>query len=121
MAGHEINKCNIAEDGVCALHGVEVERRRNASTKFLVAYSLILFILAGSFIYTRDVKLEADFKNQNISNTVDILSREISTLVTMQARADERYNSVLREMESLNKQIAAMLSLHTKDIGSGKK
>lgn len=125
--GKEITECNIAKDGVCALHGVEVERRKNAReniealeskmpfllssiNKLLAFQILLLVIMGGSYAYTRDVAQTAEYHVRDAKNEFASLTESINTLKIVSTRADERYVAVLRELENLNRQIGVIIS-----------
>jgi hypothetical protein len=127
MGGKEITECNVAKDGVCALHGVEVERRRNARedvetlkskmpfllssiNKLLAFQILLLVIMGGSYAYTRDVSQTAEFHARDAKSEFSTLTDSINNLKIVSTRADERYVAVLRELETLNRQIGAIIT-----------
>ncbi len=125
--GKEINECNVVKDGVCALHGVEVERRRAvrdnieeiqkkmpfllSSINKLLAFQVILIvIMGGSYTYTRDVSQSADIHARDARAEILSLSESVNSLKAISARTDERYLSVLRELEVLNRHMTALLN-----------
>jgi len=122
MSGHEVKECNVAKDGVCALHGVEVERRKQTAQMVenipgmlttmnrIVGYSTLLsLIVIAGFVYIRDVKQAVDYSLELHKSDVSMLTAQIGALTTTAARSEEKYVSILREMESLNGQIRMMI------------
>jgi hypothetical protein len=118
MAGHEIKECNVAHDGVCALHGVEVERRKHTAEiaenipgilttmNRMIGYSvLVSMIVIAGFIYIRDVKQQVDYSHEMHKSDIALITAQVSALTTTVARSEEKYSSILREMENLNSQI----------------
>jgi hypothetical protein len=118
VSGDEIRECNIAKDGVCALHGVEVERRRQTAEETahipgiltnmnrIIGYSTLLsLIIVAGFIYIRDVKQAVDYSHEKHKSDMSIITAQISTLTTTAARSEEKYIAMLRELENLNGQI----------------
>jgi hypothetical protein len=123
MTGHEIKECNVAHDGVCALHGVEVERRKQTAEiaqnipgmlttmNRIIGYSvLVTLVVAGGFIYIRDVKQQVDYSLELHKSDITMLTAQISALTTTVARSEEKYSSILREMENLNGQIRSLIA-----------
>jgi hypothetical protein len=122
MAGHEIKECNVAHDGVCALHGVEVERRKHTAQiaenipgilttmNRMVGYSvLVSLVVTAGFIYIRDVKQQVDYSYEIHKSDIALITSQIRDLATTSARSEEKYASILREIESLNSQIRAIV------------
>lgn len=111
----DIEGCQMSETGVCALHDVEVERRKGMKelvdkipdimTKLnwvlgasIGASSLAIVILIGSYTYTNIVKvsLKKDIQsvqsttledNKFIRETVLSLTHNVATLQAMQAQS----------------------------------
>jgi hypothetical protein len=126
MAGHEIKECKIAEDGVCALHGIEVERRKQTAQMVenipgiltnmnrIIGYSvLVSLIIVGGFVYIRDVKQAVDYSHEMHKSDMALVTAQISTLTTTAARSEEKYVAMLRELENLNGQIRVLISSNT--------
>jgi len=122
MTGHEIKECNVAKDGVCALHGVEVERRRQTAQiaenipgilttmNRIVGYSvLVTMVIAGGFVYIRDVKQQADYSHEMHKSDIAMITAQVSVLTTTVARSEEKYAAILREMENLNGHIRMII------------
>jgi len=124
--GMEIKECSVTKDGVCALHGIEVERRKNVKegldsiaskmpfllssiNKLLAFQVLLLVIMGGSYAYTRDVSQSAENHNAEAKKDIFTLIESINSIKIVSTRTDERYIAVLRELESVNRQINTML------------
>jgi len=121
MDQHEAEKCNFGEDGVCAFHGVEVERRQNARIwqSGIAGWAvLVTMFVAGAYIYAREIK--DDMRTQyaaNVSATsadIKILSKQVDSLAQGQARTDERYASLLRAITEMNANISTLTYLQFK-------
>ncbi|MGV0961845.1 MAG: hypothetical protein ACOYB1_18625 [Limnohabitans sp.] len=123
MSGHEIKECNVAHDGVCALHGVEVERRKHTAQivenipvllttmNRIIGYSvLVTMVVAGGFVYIRDVKQQVDYSHEMHKSDITLITSHVSALTTAVARSEEKYSSILREMENLNNQVRLIVS-----------
>jgi hypothetical protein len=123
VSGHEIKACNVAHDGVCALHGVEVERRKHTADiaanipgilttmNRMIGYSvLVTMVVAGGFVYIRDVSQKVDYSHDMHKSDIAMLTAQVSALTTTVARSEEKYTSILREMESLNGQIRSLIA-----------
>lgn len=122
MAGHEIKECKIAEDGVCALHGIEVERRKQTAQMVenipgiltnmnrIIGYSvLVSLIIVGGFVYIRDVKQAVDYSHEMHKSDMALITAQIGALTTTAARSEEKYVAMLRELENLNGQIRVLI------------
>lgn len=122
MAGHEIKECKIAEDGVCALHGIEVERRKQTAKMVdnipgiltnmnrIIGYSvLVSLVVVGGFVYIRDVKQAVDYSHEMHKSDMALITAQIGALTTTAARSEEKYVAMLRELENLNGQIRVLI------------
>lgn len=122
MGGLEVTECNIAKDGVCALHGIEVERRKQTAQMVdnipgiltnmnrIIGYStLISLIIVAGFVYIRDVKQAVDYSHEMHKSDMAMITAQISTLTTTAARSEEKYVAMLRELENLNGQIRVLI------------
>jgi hypothetical protein len=123
MAGHEIKECNVAKDGVCALHGVEVERRRQTAAiadsipglvknmNRMIGYlTLVSLVIIAGFVYIRDVKNMVDNAFTAHKSEVLAISAQLSVLTTTAARSEEKNAAMMRELENLNSQIYLWIS-----------
>lgn len=130
----KITKCNYAEDGTCAFHGVEIERRKNTDEIIknipkmltwqnrIVGWSILVTILIlGSYAYTNIVKSEMRAQYaEGIGSTaadIKIMSKQFEQLSTGQARTEERYASLLRSISEMRELISTLtyLQFKTKD------
>jgi len=124
----ENGKCNFGIDGQCALHGIEVERRKNMQAltdnipKILTWQNrifgwslLVTLFVGGSFVYIKEVKddMKAQYTSNVGSTAADIknLSKQIDLLVTGQARTEERYEALLRSITDMNVNISTLTYL----------
>ncbi|WP_028579448.1 hypothetical protein [Desulfogranum japonicum] len=134
MAGMKIDKCSVTEDGTCAMHGVEVERRKNQSRelddiKAAIARnnqhigSLLTFknlatgasllgmmVLSGSYIYTYTHIESAELKHSTWEAELKRLDLRVSTMATRQAVIDDRYNTLVTRIEDLNDRIYQLIN-----------
>ena len=132
MSEHEGEKCTFGEDGQCALHGIEVERRKNMQVltdnipkiltwqNRIVGWSVLITVfVGGAYVYTREVR--DDMKTQyaasivSASNDMKKISDQVSALATGQARTEERYESLLRSITDMNNNIATLTYLQLKE------
>ena len=132
MTAHETGKCTFGEDGQCALHGVEVERRKNMQEltdnipkiltwqNRIVGWSiLVTMFIIGAYMYTKEV--QADMKAQYASSVVAAsndmkkISDQVSSLATGQARTEERYEALLRSITDMNANISTLTYLQLKE------
>jgi len=136
-AGHKIVQCSYGDDGLCALHGVEIERRKNVEALVvenipkiltwqnrIIGWSLLVTLfIGGAYAYIGIVK--ADMKLQyaesvgNASADIKIMSKQLEQLSTGQARTEERYESLLRSITEMSNSISTLtyLQFKTKDEG----
>ena len=131
---HKVDRCSYAEDGMCALHGVEVERRKNMEVLVenipkiltwqnrIVGWSLLVTIfVAGAFAYISEVKQDMKVQYaEGIGSTateIKILGKQFEQLATGQARTEERYEALLRSVTEMNNSINTLtyLQFKTKD------
>jgi hypothetical protein len=133
MSGHEIKECNVAKDGVCALHGVEVERRRQTAViaesipglvknmnKMIGYLTLISLVIIAGFIYIRDVKQSVDYSHSMHKADLAMVTNQLSALATTTARSEEKYTAMMRELENLNGQIRVYISNERQNNGKTK-
>lgn len=115
---HEERECNFSRDGVCGLHGVEVERRKNmqnltdtipnllTSMNRIIGYSTLLsMVIIAGFVYIRDVKQAVDYSHEMHKSDINRINNQISELTTTAARSEEKFTAMLRELENLNGKI----------------
>jgi len=110
--------CSFSEDGVCKLHGVEVERRVKsvAIQNWLLGWSvLVMVFVGGAYIYTREVKNDINIRHAydtNSANTsIKELAKQVEALMNGQTRTEERYESLLRAITDMNANISALMYL----------
>jgi len=115
MSEHETEKCNFGEDGVCAFHGVEVERRQSARIwqSGIAGWAiLITMFVAGAYIYAREIK--DDMRTQYVTglssavSDIKTLSKQVDTLAQAQVRTDERYVSLIGAIKDMNGSITTL-------------
>lgn len=124
---YQCETCSFGQNGaVCALHGVEVERRRNSdsllkklteavhtlgntvdslsSFKYMaLGVALIgMMLITGAYYFTADTK--ADLVQVDISNStkLEIVSGQVSALTTAVAVTEARHAALLTQLESLS-------------------
>ena len=117
---YKCEACNFGQDGaVCALHGVEVERRKttsdlvikleqttNALTKFMwtmVGVSLLgAMILAGSYIYTANVERNLGARQDVARGKIETLSSEVTKANTNLAVTEDRYLRIYQQLDKIS-------------------
>lgn len=122
-----LESCHFSEDGVCKLHGVEVERRAKsvAIQNWLLGWSvLVMVFIGGAYVYTREVKNDINIRHAYDINsaTTDIkdLAKQVEALANGQARTEERYESLLRAITDMNANIATLTYLQFEKKGEAK-
>jgi len=132
VTAHETGKCTFGEDGQCALHGVEVERRKNMQEltdnipkmltwqNRIVGWSILVTLsIGGAYIYTREVRddMKAQYAASIGTAAADVkkISDQVSALATGQARTEERYEALLRSITDMNANISTLTYLQLKE------
>ncbi len=134
MSGVKIDKCSVAEDGVCAMHGVEVERRKNHQRELddikaditnnkqhigtlltfknlITGASLLgMLVLTGSYVYTYTHIESAELKHVAWESELKSLDMRVNTLATRQAVIDDRYNTLVTRIDELSDRIYQLIN-----------
>lgn len=134
MAG-TIKECSVTENGQCAMHGVEVERRVNTTKRLddaekwislLLTFKNIMIgisllgsaVLFGNYIYTRDHIRTAERKYELLDKAFqqaqaerDQLEREMARLSADYARTDERYLAVTAQLGQMNGRLSQLVEI----------
>lgn len=87
--------CKVNENGVCGLHNVEVERRKNTENllnSLPMWLTVILFIMGGAFIYSN----ESHKKIDKLTLMVGEIKANVSTL-------EAQIEALTRELERQNR------------------
>ena len=123
---YQCESCNFGKDGaVCALHGVEVERRRNSDTMLklltdavqklsVTVESLSSFkymalgvaiigmtLVLGSYYFTSDTKRDLAIIDALNMSKLELISVQVSSLTTAVAVIEARHIALLEEIEHL--------------------
>jgi hypothetical protein len=106
------------ESGFCAVHNVEIERRKNLETltanipkiltitNRMLGYSLLLVvILAGGFAYTTIVSQRSESADKNFQERLDRVSTQISELAKAVAVTEARHDNLVDQLRELNKNL----------------
>ena len=121
-------KCSFGDDGMCALHGIEVERRKGMEIltanipkiltwqNRIVGWSLLVTVfVAGAYAYITDIKNEMKREYaEGIGATsveIKIITKQLDQLSTGQARVEERYEALLRSLTEMNSSINTLTYL----------
>ena len=117
---YKCESCNFGQSGaVCALHGVEVERRKstsemvtklerttNALTRFMwtmVGVSLLgAMILAGSYSYTANVEKNLGARQDVARGKIDALGSEVNEAHTNLAITEDRYLRIYQQLDKIS-------------------
>lgn len=124
---YDCEKCTFGQNGgVCALHGVEVERRKNVSEtisrmvgaveslnsnvgnlsgfkNMMIGVSFLgLLVLSGSYYFTADVKRDISVKQEATAVKLEIVTAQVANIATAVAVSEARHNAVLSQLEALN-------------------
>ncbi len=134
MSGVKIDKCSVTEDGVCAMHGVEVERRKNHQRELddikaditknnqhigtlltfknlITGASLLgMLVLTGSYVYTYTHIESAELKHATWESELKSLDMRVNTLATRQAVIDDRYNTLVTRIDELSDRIYQLIN-----------
>jgi len=135
---HKMDRCSYGEDGTCALHGVEVERRESMKVltdsipkiltwqNRIIGWSfLITAFVFGSYAYINIVK--NDLTTQYTTGLgsavaeIKIIGKQFEQLSNGQARADERHEAYLRSMAEMTSSIKTLTYMQFEDTGKKKK
>jgi len=141
MDGRTIEKCSVAEDGVCAMHGVEIERRKtdrrdidavkreieenNKHIGALLTFKNIaigvsmlgMMVLTGGYLYTYSHIQTAEIKYGAYDLDIRSLDGRINSLSTRLAVVDERYMALTTQMATLNDRLGRLISIINRDAG----
>jgi len=122
----------VHQDGVCIMHDVEIERRRQADktidkiavfvehkipalitrVNIMVGYSLLASLLiVGSFYYTSESKMEARESIAHVAD--DVMSHRESTDAQIRAMADQLTMLTVTVTRTEEKQLSLVRELKT--------
>ena len=123
---YKCDACNFGKDGaVCALHGVEVERRKSTSemvaklertttalTRFMwtmVGVSLLgAMILVGGYSYTSNVERNLGARQDVARGKIETLSSEVTKANTSLAITEDRYLRIYQQLDKINNKLEQM-------------
>ena len=137
-AEQHVAKCSYGEDGMCALHGVEVERRKGMEAltdnipkmlswqNRIVGWSLLVTVFViGAYAYTNQIKNEMKVQYaEGIGSTateIKIMTKQLEQLSNGQARTEERYASLLRSITELSSSVNTLTYLQFEKKEEAKK
>jgi len=137
-AEQHVAKCSYGEDGMCALHGVEVERRKGMEAltsnipkmlswqnRILGWSMLVTAFMLGNYAYTNQIKNEMKLEYASgigsTSAEIKIMTKQLEQLATGQARTEERYASLLRSITELNSSVNTLTYLQFEKKEEAKK
>ncbi len=88
-----VDGCQVQSTGVCALHGVEVERREQTqkavaeipnlvvmSKTILGCLSLLIIIVSGNFYYTKEVKADVAADVDEVKSVQKVTDAKVQKL-----------------------------------------
>jgi hypothetical protein len=126
--------CQVHKNGVCAMHGVEIERRRTADktidkianfveveipslikkVNLMIGYSVLASILIiGSYYYTRETKIDYRIGLEHLSDDVKShRSRTDSHITTMASQLTELTVAVTRTEEKQESLVRELKTLN---------
>ena len=120
------DKCSYGQNGaVCALHGVEVERRKSTSemvaklertmnilTRFMYTMTGVALlggmVLAGSYYYTSDVAKTLADRQDVARQKIDALDGSVARVNTALAVSEDRYARILVQLDAINRSLVKL-------------
>lgn len=124
-------KCNVNETGVCALHNVEIERRKGEkeaieksikaletavstlsnmipkiSRSFYVIIAtatLMLIMVTGSYVYTRDAIINSINRDNSLQKKIETLTDKFNLILIENARTEGAQHTLLNEIKDFSK------------------
>jgi len=132
MTEHAPSSCSFGEDGQCALHGIEVERRKNMQTltdnipkmltwqNRIVGWSvLVTLFVGGAYVYAKEMRDDVMSRYAaSVATTaadMKMIADQVSALGNGQARTEERYEALLRSITDMNTNISTLTYLQLKE------
>ena len=133
------DNCNFGQNGaVCALHGVEVERRKstsemvtklerttNALTKFMwtmMGVSLLgSLVLAGSYTYTANVERNLSARQDVARGKIEALHADVTTTKTSIAITEDRYLRIFQQLDKITSSLEKLAEQQKNVDGWGPK
>ena len=111
----KIDGCQMEETGICAMHGIEVERRENMKENVdkipsILTRMNIMFgtmgvwslIIVAAFLYTRDTKQELRFDTADLRQDLLETSKNINELAVITGEQGTLQSILLSETKDLN-------------------
>lgn len=122
----EIKDCKMDETGVCALHGVEVERRRSTEAQIaelkaiggrmaessegmkgnqkwilgvLTVYSILIL---GSYAFTSSLWYFASQRNASADQRINSNAETVSALLQYSKNHEKTTDNIIRTMDNIN-------------------
>jgi len=133
-------KCTFVQSNgmVCALHGVEVERRKstsemvaklerttNALTKFMWTMVGISFlgslVLAGSYTYTSNVERTLGARQDVARGKIEALHGDVTTTKMSIAVTEDRYLRIYQQLDKISDSIEKLTEKQKQVDGWGPK
>ena len=132
MTEHAPSSCSFGEDGQCALHGIEVERRKNMQAltdnipkmltwqNRIVGWSVLVTVfVGGAYIYAKEIRDDVMSRyTASVATTaadMKMIADQVSALGNGQARTEERYEALLRSITDMNTNISTLTYLQLKE------
>jgi len=98
--------CDANETGVCGMHNIEVERRKNSvdGVRSYVknSFVIIMLVMVASFTYTTINKQAADSADQELRASVKELATTVSELGHMIAHDRGAMGPLVEQLKTLN-------------------
>lgn len=115
------DNCNFGQNGaVCALHGVEVERRRSTSemvsklertmnilTRFMYTMTGVALlggmVLAGSYYYTASIERSLGGRQDVARGKIEVLGESVRANQLAIAVTEDRYLRIFQHLDAINR------------------
>ncbi len=118
-------QCNVHQDGVCAMHNVEVQRQNTTDEKlgvipglqrsiaYMLGYAVLAsLVLIGAFYYTQEGRAESiqrDLKlreaivsvDKKTEKKIEKLTEQVQKLTTAMVKNETRHDALLSKVESM--------------------
>ncbi len=117
--------CNVHNDGVCAMHNVEVQRQDSTdktlntipglqrSIAYMLGYAVLAsLVLVGAFYYTQETRAESSKRDMQLraaivsvdkktERKIDKLTEQVSALTTAMVKNEARHEALIERVGSM--------------------
>lgn len=126
--GYEIKGCTVTEDGTCAMHGIEVERRKTDRDEIrrirvhigeLLTFKNICIglsflgslVITGGYVYTYTTSESLKSRQVVVESQVTGIGKDVADLNVEVAVVKTQYSSLSIQLSNLNGRLEQLIRM----------